>query len=276
MVTFGFIGFGSMARMLINSLMKYADVKPSDIAVTRKDKNKFHEISSVFPNIYIYETCAEIAINTRCIFICAKPADIKNILLEIKSYVNDNTHIISLAGTVKLENILKIIDGKVSKLIPTITSELGVGINLMCHSQTVSENDIIFLESYISKFGKIKRVNDNDIGFAAELTSCAPGFIASIFENMVEIATLHTSSFSYQEINEMISYTLYATSKLIIENDTSFEKVIERVATKGGITKEGVAVFDELLPNVFEKMFISTLSKRALVEERVNKDFSSI
>ena len=49
MFTFGIIGFGSMAKMLINSLVKYANVEPSDIAVTRKDKSRFHEINSVLP-----------------------------------------------------------------------------------------------------------------------------------------------------------------------------------------------------------------------------------
>lgn len=275
MFDFGFIGFGSMAKMLIRSLIKFSGADPGSICATRKDKSRLSEITDMFPGVTAYDTTREIAENSRVVFLCAKPAEIKGVLLEIVPFVNKDTHIVSIAGSVSIDNLNSVFHGKISKLMPTITSEAGAGITLICHNGNVSSTDAEFLEKSISPFGKVKAVEDCDIGFAAELTSCAPGFIASIFGHFAEAASLHTSSFSIQEINEMVTETLFATAKLLTETGMSFNETVSRVATKGGITQEGVAVFGETLPQVFDEMFRKTLGKRRLVEAKINNDFQN-
>lgn len=275
MFDFGFIGFGSMARMLIHSLIKFSGADPGSICATRKDKSRLNEINDMFPGVTAYDTSREIAENSRIVFLCAKPAEIKGVLLEIVPFVNKNSHIVSIAGTVSMDNLNSVYSGKISKLMPTLTSEVGAGISLICHNESVTSEDAEFLEKSISPFGKVKAVRDCDLGFAAELTSCAPGFIASIFGHFADAASLHTSSFSAREISEMVTETLFATAKLLAETGMSFNEIVSRVATKGGITQEGVAVFIETLPRVFDEMFRKTLGKRRLVEAKINTDFQN-
>jgi pyrroline-5-carboxylate reductase len=47
--------------------------------------------------------------------------------------------------------------------------------------------------------------------------------------------------------------------------------MLNRVATKGGITEEGVKVFRQSLPNVFDEMFEATLSKRKLINKKIEQ-----
>ena len=273
MINFGFIGFGSMTKMLIHGLIEHSKVSPSNIFVTRRDKSRLNEINEAFNDVHVLNTCLEVAKSVHIIFICVKPAEIKRVLSEIAPSVTSDHHIISLAGTVSMDNLQSIIHGKVSKLIPSITSEIGCGISLVCHNEYVTEDDTALFEKFIKPFGNVKYVDDCDIGFAAELTSCAPGFIASISSHFANAALRHTSSFGSDEINEMIKITLYGTSKLLLETEMSFEQIVARVATKGGITQEGVMVFDDALPQVFNNMFEKTLSKRRIVEEKIDIDF---
>ena len=273
MSTFGFIGFGSMAKMIIHGLIEYANINPNNIYVTRKDKNRLNEINCVFKNVLAVTACKDIMEKARIVFICAKPKEIRDILSEIAPFVRSDTHIISIAGTVSINNLQSIIHGKITKYTPTITSEIGAGVSLLCHNALVNEDDAAFVESVIKCFGKIKYVTDEDWGFAAELTSCMPGFIASIFDHLTNAALKHTTSFNKDLIAELITDTLYATSKLFSDTDMDFEQVVLRVATKGGITQEGVIFFDETLPQIFDDMFEKTLTKRHDVVEKINKDF---
>ena len=270
---YGFIGFGSMAKMLIHGLLEYSHVEQSNICVTRKDKSKLSEISETYQGITVYDSCIDIVKNSTIVFLCVKPIEIKDILIDIKPFITEKTHIVSLAGTVSMNNLQSTIPGKVSKLMPTIASTAGSGISLITHNENVTEDAKLFIEKGIEPFGMIKHVEDDDIGFAAELTSCAPGFIGSIFSNFSKAASLHTNSFDEDEINEMIIHTLYATSKLILETGMSFEQLVSRVATKGGITQEGVAVFSETLPDVFERVFFKTLEKRKVTAASINESF---
>ena len=273
MYEFGFIGFGSMATMLIDGFIRYAGVSASNIIVTRNDKNRLSQISEAFPGIHTANTVPEVVCNAKRVLICVKPVEVKSVLLEMKPYISGDAHIISLAGMVSLNNILSIVDCKVSKLIPTAVSETGEGISLVCYSSGVAESDRISFEQYIKKLGKVKVIDEKDIAFAAELTSCNPGFIASILDNMTRAAAFHTTSFSMEEIAEMVTYTAYTTTKLLFEKKWNHNTLIKRVATKGGITEEGVAVFNEMLPDVFQAVFSKTLGKRAAVEKRINDDF---
>ena len=273
MKTFGFVGFGSMANMLIGNLMQYAGVNPREIGVTRKDSTRLEEISARYPGVQVYQTCREVAQNAQVLFVCVKPAEVRQVLTEMEPVLTESTHVISLAGTVSLANLQWILKGKVSKFMPTICSQTGGGISLLCHNSLVGEEDAAFIETTIGSFSKVKRVDDSDIGFAAELTSCAPGFIASMFQHFSQTALHHTSSFGAEEVNDMVMQTLYATGEMLVETGMSFEQAVSRVATKGGITQEGVAVFDNRLPEIFDEMFAKTLGKRKLVEERINRDF---
>ena len=53
----------------------------------------------------------------------------------------------------------------------------------------------------------------------------------------------------------------------------TFEEVVERVATKGGITQEGTAVVYEKLPDVADELFEKTLAKRRLVAEKAKETY---
>ena len=65
-----------------------------------------------------------------------------------------------------------------------------------------------------------------------------------------------------EEIVRMVLNTMVGTGKLMLEKDYSFEQVVSRVATKGGITEEGTKVIREQLPEVIDELFNRTLEKR--------------
>jgi pyrroline-5-carboxylate reductase len=53
----------------------------------------------------------------------------------------------------------------------------------------------------------------------------------------------------------------------------NFEEVINRVATKGGITEEGVKVLRAGLPEIFDELFQQTLNKRNKTAEMIDNAF---
>jgi len=265
---FGFIGFGSMAKMLIRCLIEYAGVDPGDIYVTRKDKSRLAEIGDVF-GANAVNTPRDVVASAQVVFLCMKPAELKDILSEIVPFVKKETHLISIVGTASTKVLGSVVKGKITWFTPAITSEIGAGVSLICHNEHVTEEDAAVIEGIISKFSKIKHVRDEDCGFVTELTSCMPGFIASIFDNITNAALEHTGSFSKEEIEELIIDTLFATAKLLSETGMSFEEVVSRVATNGGITQEGVDVLNDALPEVFDEMYERTLKKRRGSEEKM-------
>jgi pyrroline-5-carboxylate reductase len=53
----------------------------------------------------------------------------------------------------------------------------------------------------------------------------------------------------------------------------TFDNLIERVATKGGITEEGTKIIEKGLPEIINEMFEKTLEKRKITTEKAQKEF---
>lgn len=106
----------------------------------------------------------------------------------------------------------------------------------------------------------------------SELVSCMPGFIAAIFNEICISAQKHTS-IATEEVVQMVLNTMFGTGQLMIENNCSYQDVITRVATKGGITEEGVKVIQESFPQVSDAIFDKTLEKRRQTTLNAQKAF---
>ncbi len=275
MIKIGFIGYGSMGSMLVNGFISAGKVDPSEIILSTRTKSKLDLVKTTWNGINIADDNTKVAIAAKYIFVCVKPLEVKNILMEIKEYITDETNIISIAGTVKIESIEALLNCKVTKLIPTLVSEVGEGVSLVCHSPKVSRSEAEYIESLLNKISTVKILKEEDFELAVEITSCGPGLIASIFEEFSRSASRHTDSISKDDIHELLVSTLSGTSRLFTGGRLSFDQTVSRVATKGGITEEGVKVFRDKLPDIFDEMFEKTLSRRKILNELTNMDFNN-
>ena len=226
-------------------------------------------------NIQIANSNLEVPQKAKYVFICVKPLEVKDILREIKDSISSDNNIISIAGPVKIAFIQQLTGAKVTKLTPSLTSEVMEGISLVCHSNTVSKEESDYIETLLNGISKVKIIKEEDFDLAAELTSCMPGFISSIIEEIVESALRHTNTLNKTDIEEMVIRTLFGTSKVFVEKNMGFSEMLNRVATKGGITEEGVKVFRKGLPNIFDEMFEVTLNKRKLITEKTEQSFDN-
>lgn len=270
MVKVGFIGYGSMGSMLVNSLISARALTPDEIIISTRTKSKLDSLVNQHSNIAIANDNTEVAKCAKYIFICVKALEMRDIILEIKNTLDPGKVIVSTAGAVKIKHLEELSGARVVKFIPTITSEVFSGVSLVSFGRDIEKKDVGYIEALLGKISNVKIVSEKDIGFATELTSCMPGFIASIFKELSSSANLKESSLTNQEIDELIISTLYGTAKLFFEKGWSFDEALDRVATKGGITEEGAKVLGAHLPEVFEKMLTVTLNKRRMVNEKVD------
>ena len=143
----------------------------------------------------------------------------------------------------------------------------------MCHNRRVGLDDAKFVESLFGAISTIKLIKEENFDVGADLTSCAPGMFAAIFREFVEAGVRH-STLTREECEQMVVETLYGTAEILCRQGMGFEKMVERVATKGGITEEGVKVLKQQLPDVFNDVFQRTLAKHEQVSGVLSREFS--
>ncbi|MBQ7057993.1 MAG: NAD(P)-binding domain-containing protein [Firmicutes bacterium] len=237
----GIIGYGSMGKMLLWKFSENAGIEKKDLFVSNRTQEKLEEARGIAQIAGNRETAKEADI----LFICVRPVDFKSVLEEIRDVLKQEALLVSLNGSISFESIHQVVSRKTAKVIPSLTAEIGRSQTLVCYDSKVSEKDKAALSSLLQCFGDVIELPEGEMGMGSELVSCMPGFIASIFDVICRAAEGHTS-IPKEQIIQMVLRTMSATGDLMIQKGMTFEEVVSRVATKGGITEVGTEVIYEL------------------------------
>jgi pyrroline-5-carboxylate reductase len=254
--------------MLINGFLKSGILLPKETVISNRTMAKIEILAQEWKGIALTTDNRKAAGESDLLFICVRPLDVLPVLREIKSELKGSTHLVSIAGCVTINDIESQFPGQVTKVIPSVTSEVGEGISLVCHNPKVTGDGIEGIEKLLGAISRVVHVRENDFEVAADFTSCAPGMIAAIFDCFVRTGLKHTEIES-DAAQKLVISTLFGTAKVMTEKGIAFSGLIERVATKGGITEEGVKVLNKHLPAVFDEVFLKTLSKHGAVKEMI-------
>lgn len=266
----GIIGYGSMGKMLLWKFSEAGKIGKDDLFVANRTPEKL-EGAKAIANTTDNAGAARVS---DVLFLCVRPSDLKTVIEEIKDFVKPDALVVSLNGSVTFESLHKVIDGKLAKVIPSLTAEIGRSQTLVCFDTNVTADEKSALDELLKCAGNVIELPENEMGMGSELVSCMPGFIASIFDVICTSAQEHTS-LSKEQIVKMVLSTMSATGDLMLQKDMSFEDVVNRVATKGGITEEGTKVVYEGFPETADLLFEKTLEKRRLTAENANTDFAN-
>jgi pyrroline-5-carboxylate reductase len=274
MAKIGFIGYGRMGSIMLNALLDAKTMPQKRVTVTNRSREKLKAFTLKYPEVEIAGTIPELAAKSERVFICTSTGVVKTVLSEMLPYLPENAHIITITGHIEIRSLEGIFIGKISKIMPTQLAAVSEGVTLVCHNRKVLPRDREFIHKAFGKIGVVKEITEKQFDLGSELTSCAPAFFAAICRNFAAAAASH-GAFTPEEINEMTVLTLYGTAKLLKEQPISFEELIEKVATKGGISEEGVKILDRELPGIFEELFRVTMGKREKLKQQIRAQFDS-
>ncbi len=258
-----------MGKMLAGKFAALGKTEDGTVLVSNRTKEKLKALPAGS------EACGsnrDLAARADVIFLCVKPGDMKGIIEEIAPVRKPGSTLVSLNGSVSFAALEKAADGKIAKAIPSVTAEIGRSQTLVCYNRHVEEEDKAALKGLLERFGEAVELPENEMGMGSELVSCMPGFIASIFDVICRSAKQHTE-IPFGQVTQMVLKTLTATGELMLEKGFSFEEVVSRVATKGGITEEGTKVIYEKFPAVADQVFADTLEKRRQTSKQAEETF---
>lgn len=250
----GIIGYGSMGKMLAD---KFA-IKGESVYVSTRSEEKLKTAPAA---LHVCSSNKEAAQASDIVFVCVRPVDMEDVIRDIDGVMKEDSLLVSLNGSISFERIGEWTHRKASKVIPSVTAEIDRSQTLVTHNKSVTDEDKESLKKLLTHIGNVIELPENEMGMGSELVSCMPGFIASMFDVVCESAKKHTS-IPDEQIVKMVLNTMSATGDLMLRNDLSFEDVVTRVATKGGITEEGTKVIYEHFPSTADELFEKTLEKR--------------
>ena len=272
MTRYGFIGTGSMGSMLVRKFISTGMIAPSDITASSKTGLSARALKEK-TGISAGSSNIAVAANANVLFICVKPAVVRSVLEEVRSVLKKNVLIVSIAGSVTLADLRDLAgpQHRYVRVMPTVTLEEEAGVSLVAWGPGVNPEDRERILSLFNGIGTAAETKESNFDLYADLTSCAPAFIAVMMREFAAAAS-RTGAIGPDQAEFFIRRTLAGTARVLDDDGTGFDAIISRVSTKGGITEEGVKVLEVRLPGVFDEMLEATKEKRRVVAERVAKE----
>jgi pyrroline-5-carboxylate reductase len=268
----GFIGYGAMGSIMLKALLDNKAIVQQDVIVITRTPAKLVDFRKKYPKVEIAANLPELAAKCSRVFICTGTKEVKPVLAELVKYLPEGAHIITITGAIEMDCLESLFPGKVTKIIPTQIAEVGAGVTLVCHNNKVLPSDRAFITSAFGKIGKVKEIEEKQFDLAIDLTSCSPAFYAAILRGFSKAAALH-GNLTPDELKELIIATCYGTARLLTEKGVSFDDLVTRVATRGGISEEGVKIIDSALPGIFDEILRVTLGKREKIKHQIREQY---
>lgn len=297
----GVIGYGNMGSMIVNNILKLnLLLDDEELIVSNRHLNKFESLIEEYPeeNLNITSDNKEVATQCQKILISVETPQFKEIIEEIKPFLNENTHIIYTCSGLNFNHIKQYFDGKLSLVIPTLASTVTSnnsisslarrkGVTLVKHNSKVELQERLFVEDLFNEFSYVRRIDnpiyfneeennldpsDNELEISTIISSCGPAFIAMMIKKFTQTCS-ESSNISQDEIEDMILKTVIGTAMLKDDQGLSNEDIINKVATKGGITQEGVDLLDKKFNKISKALIKTLLSRYDEVNDEMNKTY---
>lgn len=272
----GIIGIGNVGSMLLHKFTELDLIKEEDITVANRSPEKLDSLEKKYPALNVFRNNEELAKKCDNIMICVEPLNLPKVLKEIQPHLNENKHLMISTSMVAMKDIERFHSGSVTIFMPTLISMVDGGITIACHNSRVNEAEKEFFESLMGNFSEVKVMGEEDINLSQNMTASFPGFFAEIMLEFVKAASKRSKNVTDEELEHMLLVSLLGASRLLLEKNMSFEETISRVSTKGGITYEGVKVFEKMLPEVFDAALEASTGRYNVITELASKEAAEL
>lgn len=272
----GIIGIGNVGSMLLHKFIELNLFEEENIYVANRSTEKLESLGKKYPSLKICESNEELVKQCKKIMICVEPLNLPKVLLEIQPFLSNDTYLMISTSMVAHKDLGKFHKGSITIFMPTLISMVNGGVTIACHNDNVSEGEKMFFEDLMGNFSEVKVMGEEDINLSQNLTASFPGFFAEIMLEFVKASSKRSKNVNDEDLEHMLLVSLLGASRLLLEKNMSFEETIHRVSTKGGITYEGVKVFKEKLPEVFDAALEASTGRYNVITELASKEANEL
>ena len=262
------LGAGNMGLSFSKSFLKYELIKPENLHLVTRKKEKVNKISKNFPGSKVSVFSDLKTIEADLVIIAVKPQDFQFVAENISFQFKENQMVLSIMAGIKIEKIQKFLNHKkVVRAMPNSPTLLGMGITGYTAAEGISFPDLMQIERFLNSTGRSVYLEDENLldGVTA-LSGSGPAYFYYIVDAMIKAGTEMGIEENLAKL--FVKQTMLGAYHLINNSEKSLEELIEDVASKGGTTEAALKVFDE---NELKE----TLRKGILAAEKRSKELSN-
>ena len=240
----GIIGLGNMATAIIGGIIKAGLIRPEDIFGSDADRSQRDKAKETL-GINVCESNAQAADNSDYVIVAVKPQVYEHVLPDIKSAMNKEQVIISIAPGKTLSYLEKnlIPDAKIVRLMPNTPALVGEGCTGVCKNENVTDSEFAFVMKLLAGFGKAYEVKESQMDAVVAVSGSSPAYVFMLIDAMADGAV--AEGLDRATAIKMAAQAVLGSARMVLETGKHPGQLKDMVCSPAGTTIDAVAVLEE-------------------------------
>ena len=232
----GFIGVGNMANAIIGGITATGRVSFEDLVLYDCLPEKCEAWAE--QGACVVDSEAAVAQASDLIVLAIKPQGFPT-LLETLSKVDgiDKKLIVTIAAGITVDRISTALHGaSVVRVLPNTPMLIGMGVSVICRSETVVGADFDFVVSMFEASGRVVLIDESEMNRIISVTSSSPAYVFAFIKAICDGAS--AQGLTGEEILPAVCDMVIGAATLMKQGNKSPEEQIAVVTSKGGDHRE--------------------------------------
>jgi pyrroline-5-carboxylate reductase len=258
----GFFGFGHMAQVLCEAILRAKLIPSSQISFIRRDRDKMKENSQKF---HITPTSlTHLVSNSDLIVLAMRPEQAEDALKQLMQ-----------AGDLKGKWIVSILAGKpisffqahlgsktqILRVMPNLCSSVNEGMSALCYSEDCTQELKDFGHLLFGAVGQVVEVAEKFMDLTVGISGSGPAFVIRLIETMARTGEAH--GMAYSTALKMAAQTFLGAAQLLLKGKTSPQDLLAQITVPNGTTQAGLRVMSQLEIEPRFRSVIEAAAKRS-------------
>ncbi|MDE3125077.1 MAG: pyrroline-5-carboxylate reductase [Bacteroidota bacterium] len=232
------IGGGNLGSAIAEGLLSSGFVLPQNLCVTKRNTETLQTFKA--KGVQVFSNNINAVQFANYIIFAIKPFQIRDVLLQVKSYLQPNYHIlISVATGIWIKDIQEIVGDELTIFRAMPNTAIAIQQSLTCISAyNAQPEQNIFVSDLFNRLGKTVFIEEKLMDAATVLGACgtayAMRYIRANIQGGIEIG------FSASVASLIAAQTVKGAAELLLQKNTHPEQEIDKVTTPKGCTIAGL------------------------------------
>lgn len=270
----GMIGTGNMGTILIESFIESKALVPSDLYIYNRTPEKAQKLQSQYPDVNVPNNNQELIQKSDIVFLCVKPKEIYSLIAEHQPVFSKEKCVVSITSPITTAQLESLLPCSCIRAIPSITNRALAGAVLITYGEHCEAEWKRKFLHFIENISHPIEIDDDWTRAASDIVSCGPAFFSYIARRFIQAAANKTG-INEETATTLASEMLIGMGELLKKKIYTLKSLEEKVCVKGGITGEGIAILEQEIGDMFEKLFAKTHEKFAKEVAEIKKQFGA-
>lgn len=235
----GIIGFGNMGKALGFALA----LSGWHVFVYDKIKSKCKKRKNIYP----CKDPAALIENVSAVIVAIKPQDLKAFFSKssvLKALKVSRPLLISIAAGVAISFYRKQLKHiAIVRVMPNLGALINQSVSCLCASKGVAQKQMNLALSVFKCVGDVHVVSETFIDKVTAISGSGPGYVFYIMDALYKSAL--RLGFPKRTARRMVQKTFIGASLIAGCDDSDFEILIRKVASRGGTTEAALRIFEK-------------------------------